>query len=150
MTDKIKEMLNGYHAIIELPVQWGDMDLANHVNNVMYARYAESARVAYLDVLEKENPAGFGTTIGPILAEINIQYKMPLRYPDLMYLGTKVIEMPDECSYLMESLIISKKHERVAARAVAKIVSYDYSIFKKTPTPEILRKRIEELEGKTF
>ena len=150
MTDKIKELLTGYHAIIELPVQWGDMDLANHVNNVMYARYAESARVAYLDMLEKEGSGNFGSGIGPILAEINIQYKMPLSYPDLMYLGTKVIEMPDAYSYLMETLIVSKKYERVATKAIARIVSYDYGSRQKAPTPEWLRKKVEEVEKKTF
>jgi len=150
MTDKIKELLAGYHAIIELPVQWGDMDLANHVNNVMYARYAESARVAYLDMLEKDGSAGFGSGIGPILAEITIQYKMPLSYPDLMYLGTKVLEMPDEYSYLMETLIVSKKYERVATKALARIVSYDYNKRQKTPTPEWLRKKVEEIESKVF
>ena len=150
MTDKIKELLDGYHAIIELPVQWGDMDLANHVNNVMYARYAESTRVAYLDMLEKNGSGNFGLGIGPILAEITIQYKMPLRYPNLMYLGTKVLEMPDEYSYLMETLIISKKYERVATRAIARIVSYDYSKRQKAPTPEWLRKKVEEIESKVF
>ena len=150
MTDKIKELLSEYHAIIELPVQWGDMDLANHVNNVMYARYAESARVAYLDILEKDGAGNFGSGVGPILAEINIQYKMPLSYPDLMYLGTKVIEMPDPYSYLMETIIVSKKYERIATKAIARIVSYDYNTRQKAPTPEWLRKKVEELEGKSF
>jgi hypothetical protein len=73
---------------------------------------------------------------------------MPLSCPDLMYLGTKVIEMPDEYSYLMETLIISKKYERVATRAIARIVSYDYSKRQKVPTPEWLRKKVEEIESK--
>lgn len=150
MTDKIKELLTGYKALIELPVQWGDMDLANHVNNVMYARYAESARVAYLDMLEQNGAGNFGSGIGPILAEINIQYKMPLSYPDKMYLGTKVIEMPDPYTYLMETLIVSKKYERIATRAVARIVSYDYRTRQKAVTPEWLRKKVEEIEGKKF
>lgn len=31
------------------PVAWGDMDAFNHVNNVIYFRYFESARVEFLN-----------------------------------------------------------------------------------------------------
>lgn len=147
MTEKVKELLQGYYAIIELPVQWGDMDLAHHVNNVMYARYAESARVAYLDLIAEGEAGNFGTGIGPILAEINIQYKMPLAYPDLMYLGTKVIDFPDEFSYTMESIIISKKHERIATKAIARIVSYDYHKRQKAVTPQWIVEKVRKLQG---
>lgn len=147
MTEKVKELLQGYYAIIELPVQWGDMDLAHHVNNVMYARYAESARVAYLDLIAEGEAGNFGTGIGPILAEINIQYKMPLTYPDLMYLGTKVIDFPDEFSYTMESIIISKKHERIATKAIARIVSYDYHKRQKASTPQWIVEKVRKLQG---
>ncbi|WP_448528226.1 acyl-CoA thioesterase [Raineya sp.] len=147
MTEKVKELLQGYYAVIELPVQWGDMDLAHHVNNVMYARYAESARVAYLDLIAEGEAGNFGTGIGPILAEINIQYKMPLAYPDLMYLGTKVIDFPDEFSYTMESIIISKKHERIATKAIARIVSYDYHKRQKAATPHWIVEKVRKLQG---
>ncbi|PKQ70928.1 acyl-CoA thioesterase [Raineya orbicola] len=147
MTEKVKQLLQGYYAVIELPVQWGDMDLAHHVNNVMYARYAESARVAYLDLIAEGEAGNFGAGIGPILAEINIQYKMPLAYPDLMYLGTKVIDFPDEFSYTMESVIISKKHERIATRAIARIVSYDYHKRQKATTPQWIVEKVKKLQG---
>ncbi len=147
MTEKVKELLQGYYAIVELPVQWGDMDLAHHVNNVMYARYAESARVAYLDFIAQGEAASFGTGIGPILAEITIQYKMPLVYPDLMYLGTKVLDFSDEFSYTMESIIVSKKHERIATRAIARIVSYDYHRRQKVATPQWLVEKVKKLQG---
>lgn len=147
MTEKIKELLQGYYAVIELPVQWGDMDLAHHVNNVMYARYAESARVAYLEQIAQGEASNFGIGIGPILAELTIQYKMPLAYPDLMYLGTKVIDFPDEYSYVMESIIVSKKHERIATRALARIVSYDYKKRQKTPTPQWIIEKMKKLQG---
>ncbi|WP_375166434.1 acyl-CoA thioesterase, partial [Rhizobium hidalgonense] len=33
-------------------VAWGDMDAFGHVNNAMYYRYIESARIAYLTQVE--------------------------------------------------------------------------------------------------
>ena len=36
------------HAIItEIPVAWGEMDALNHVNNVVYFRYFETARIDF-------------------------------------------------------------------------------------------------------
>ena len=39
--------MNRWPVTIELPVQWGDMDSFGHVNNVVYLRWFESARIAY-------------------------------------------------------------------------------------------------------
>lgn len=38
-----------------LPVRWGDMDAMNHVNNTVYFRYMEQARIEWLESL------GYGT-----------------------------------------------------------------------------------------
>ena len=38
--------LAGYPVRIEVPVAWGEMDAFGHVNNVVYFRYFESARIA--------------------------------------------------------------------------------------------------------
>lgn len=146
MTEVIKNILLTYKAIIELPIQWGDMDAANHVNNVMYARYSESARIAYLEQLQKGNPLNFSTSVGPILAELNIQYKIPLSYPDVMYLGTKITALPDEYSYIMETIIVSRFYEKTACKITARMVSYDYSKKQKSPTPDWMRKKIQEME----
>ena len=43
--------LSIYPVVHEQTVAWGDMDAFGHVNNVQYYRYIESARIAYLMVL---------------------------------------------------------------------------------------------------
>ena len=42
-----------YPVIHEQAVAWGDMDAFGHVNNVLYYRYIESARIRYLDAVSK-------------------------------------------------------------------------------------------------
>ena len=42
-------LLRGFPGIIELPVSWGEMDAFGHLNNVVYFRYFESARIAALE-----------------------------------------------------------------------------------------------------
>ena len=34
-----------------IPIRWGDMDAYGHVNNTVYFRYMEQARVEYLEQL---------------------------------------------------------------------------------------------------
>lgn len=48
---KMKE-LNQHPVIHEQAVAWGDMDAFGHVNNVLYYRYIESARIKYMDILD--------------------------------------------------------------------------------------------------
>ena len=53
-------LLPDYPVVIALPVQWGDQDLNAHVNNVVFFRWLESARVEYLNRLGMAHcaPAG--------------------------------------------------------------------------------------------
>ena len=66
-TQMEKKLLEGFPVIVEFPVAWGEMDALGHVNNIVYFRYFETARIAYfervklLELMEK-------TGIGPILA----------------------------------------------------------------------------------
>jgi len=39
--------LADHPVVITWPVQWGDQDAFGHVNNVVYFRWMESARIAY-------------------------------------------------------------------------------------------------------
>ena len=48
----MSEVLQGYPVTVEIPVAWGDMDAYGHVNNTMYFRYFETARIAYFYRLE--------------------------------------------------------------------------------------------------
>ena len=138
----MQELLSGYTSFLELPVTWGDMDAAQHVNNVVYLRYSESGRIAYfenlgfkVDVNNVENP------VGPILAEISCKYKTPLTYPDKVTVASRVKQDSiAEFSFEMEQIIVSHKLQRVAAQVTAKLVSYNYQTLKKAPLPDYLRK----------
>jgi acyl-CoA thioester hydrolase len=126
--------ISDYSTIVELPVQWGDMDAMQHVNNLMYIRYFESSRIQYfIDHLK------IGITpsnMGPILAEIQCKYKFPLTYPDTVISATRpILETLDTYSIDIEQIVISKNHNRIAAEGIAKIVFYDYIAGKKAAIP---------------
>jgi acyl-CoA thioester hydrolase len=66
---------------ITLPVQWGDMDAANHVNNAVYIRWVESARLAYFVEMGMDTTFR-GADAGPILAWQDCKYIFPVTFPD--------------------------------------------------------------------
>ncbi len=40
-----------FYAHLDWPVQWGDQDMFGHVNNMVYFRWFESARIKFLEQL---------------------------------------------------------------------------------------------------
>ena len=66
-----------YRIVITLPVQWGDQDLFGHVNNTVYFRWFETARVDYLNRIGLARLHG-DEEHGPILAHIACNYRRQL------------------------------------------------------------------------
>ena len=83
----IGDSIGDYPVTIEVPVAWGEMDAFQHVNNIVYFRYFESARIAYFDkigIWEFMEADG----VGPILASTRCSFKIPLAFPDTVTVGT--------------------------------------------------------------
>ena len=139
------ELLKGYPVVIEIPVAWGEMDAFQHVNNVAYFRYFESARIMYSEKLglhELKEQAG----IGPILGSASCKYKFPLTYPDTVSVGAKIIDMTED-RFTMNYVVVSHKHQKIAAEGDGVIVMYNYTEGKKIAIPEELRNKIVAFEG---
>ena len=96
-------------ASLRIGVAWGDMDALGHVNNTVYLRWFESARIAWWERISPAvgastigpsangigpvgpsangiGPVGLSANgigpVGPILARTTIDYRRPVRYPD--------------------------------------------------------------------
>ncbi len=60
------------------PIRWGDMDAMGHVNNTVYFRYLESARIAWFDSIGcVPNPKG----VGPVIVNAFCNFYKQLEYP---------------------------------------------------------------------
>ena len=140
----MRELLEEYPVVIEIPVAWGEMDSLRHVNNIVYFRYFESARMAYFDKLDTWHYME-ETGVGPILAATQCKFRMPLSYPDTVSVGAKVTRMEAD-RFLMEHIVVSHRHAQSAARGEGTIVSYDYRAQKKVALPAEIRERIQALE----
>lgn len=67
----------GSTHIVELPLRWGDSDALNHLNNTLYFRLMEEARMQLLYAAGVSLPAD----AGPILAHASCDFLRPLTYP---------------------------------------------------------------------
>jgi acyl-CoA thioester hydrolase len=138
------DLLAGFAVVVEQTVAWGDMDSYRHVNNVVYFRYFENARLEYfrrLDWFEYEKETG----IGPILASTQCRFRRALTYPDTIRIGARVVSVDtDRLTY--EYRLVSQKLRAIAADGQGVIVTYHYAHGQKVPIPEELRRRIARLE----
>ena len=129
---------------LSIPVQWGEMDAFEHVNNIVYFRYFESARIAYFTKM-----GIFGDPsqhIGPILASTTCKFIYPLSYPDTIDATARVCEVGSD-RFTMEYMVFSTQHQRLAAKGKGVIVSYDYREKRKAELPEFWRVQIALLES---
>jgi len=140
--------LSGFPVIVKQPVQWAEMDIHNHVNNVWFFRYIENARIAYYEKIKKyefEKETG----ISFILASATCQYLSPLAYPDTVVAGARTKAIKKDRA-ILEYQLISSKNKRLTARAETVIVSYNFTENKKALFPDELKKRICKLENRSF
>jgi acyl-CoA thioester hydrolase len=141
-----ESLLAGFPVIIHLPVVWGEMDAYRHVNNVVYFRYFESARLEYfqrMDWFTYERDTG----IGPILAATQARFRKALTYPDTIAVAARVTTLGED-RFSMEYRLASQRLDAVAADGEGTIVTFHYSEGKKVPIPDELRRRIAELEAR--
>ncbi|MBL8321245.1 MAG: acyl-CoA thioesterase [Acinetobacter sp.] len=129
-----------YPVIYEQKVAWGDMDAFGHVNNAVYYRYIESARICYFEELNI-----FQQDIYTVVASSQCQYLRPLFYPDQLKIGARVEEMRSS-AIRMSYILWSGQQQNIAARGEAVIVCVDKLNLQKIPMPENIRQNIKQIE----
>ncbi|WP_247232832.1 thioesterase family protein [Telluribacter sp. SYSU D00476] len=140
--DTLSELHKGYSSVIDITVAWGEMDAAQHLNNVVYIRYMESGRVA---LFSEWDFMGFDSSIGPILSEVRCWYKAPVTFPDTIRVATRVAHGSiHEYGFELQHLMISHQKQRIVAEGYSGVVSYDYATLRKAPLPEWLIQKINE------
>jgi acyl-CoA thioester hydrolase len=62
-----------------MPIRWGDMDAMGHVNNTVYFRYMEQARISWFDGLLPRGEAWQST--GIVIVNASCNFRKPINYP---------------------------------------------------------------------
>jgi len=140
----MNELLKDFTFVVDLNIEWGDMDALQHVNNIEYFKYFQVARIAYFEKIDSESVMG-EKRISSILASTQCKFIYPLAYPDSISVGVRVDTMADQ-HFTMKYAVISHKHQRLAAIGDAKVVMFDYVNNKKVSIPNEIRKTIKDFE----
>lgn len=140
----MKELLAHYPVVVEIPVAWGEMDALGHVNNIVYFRYFETARIFYMRKinfiasLEQSD-------VGPILGSIECKFKYAVTFPDTLSVGARAIKIAED-RFTIEHCVVSHNGQCVAAIGAGVIVAYDYRAKKKAQLPASVKRHLKELE----
>jgi acyl-CoA thioester hydrolase len=144
-SENLPPLLANFPVALPLPVIWGDQDAFGHVNNTVFLRWFEAARVAYLERigLDRMPPAA---RTGPILARVTCDFRRQVNYPDQVTIGAKVARLGNT-SLTMHHAIFSAAQQAVVAEGDSVVVLFDYEEQRPISLPESLRAAIRALEG---
>ncbi len=132
--------LKNYAYIYGQKVIWGEMDALGHLNNVVYYRYAETARIHYLEKLGMFNKQSF-----LVLAQASCKYILPVVYPDTLQIGVRCKKI-GTTSIVFEYLFYSQQQQKTVATAQAVVVNLDKETNKSKPWSEQQRQDVFALE----
>ena len=80
-----------------IAVRWGDMDAMGHVNNTVYFRYMEQARIAWFESLVPQ--AEQWGEVGIVIVNASCNFRRPINYPGTV--EVKVFAAPPVNDYLV-------------------------------------------------
>jgi acyl-CoA thioester hydrolase len=138
--------MHNFPVKLSLRIDWSEMDMFGHVNNVAYFKYIQASRVNYWEA------SGFAasyqkTKIGPILLSTSCQFFIPLYYPGSIIVESR-IEFIKHTSFGIHHRILNEQ-QQVAAEAHDVIVTFDFNKNEKAPVSDEFRNAVERIEGKS-
>jgi acyl-CoA thioester hydrolase len=121
---------------MRMPIRWGDMDAMGHVNNTVYFRYMETARIDWFTSVGCEpDPKGEG----PVIINARCTFIRQLKYPGEIEVRTYVGH-PGRTSFEMTHEIRRVDAlDVLAAEGGAKTVWVNFPREKSAPLPDWLR-----------
>lgn len=140
-------MFSDYNTSLVIKIDWSDLDLFGHVNNVAFFKYIQSARVNYCELIGLTS-INQTDKLSFIVAAINCSFKSPLNYPGNVKVLTKV-DWIKNSSFQLTHLLLDQKNQ-IVAESIDVLVVFDYSKNIKTLIAKDLKKTIELRENKTF
>lgn len=138
MTEHAKALIH----TCRIPIRWGDMDAMGHVNNTIYFRYMEQARIEWLESV------GYGVGVlldeAPVIVNASCTFIVPFTYPGTVEVRTFAgkagrSSLPTWCEFYKVG------EPTLYADGAAKIVWTTPTTGKSAPLPDAIRKLVEHL-----
>ncbi len=120
-----------------IPIRWGDMDAMGHVNNTVYFRYFEIARLEWM--YRVGATASPGVAEGPVIVNAFCNFLRQLEFPGDI-LVRHYVARPGRSSF--ETYLTLERTDEpgvLYAEGGAKTVWTDYAAKRAAPLPDWLR-----------
>lgn len=135
--------LERWPCSVSIPVAWGDMDALGHVNNTVYLRWFETARIEYFRKISLT--ASAPTSTAPILARTTIDFRQPVTFPDTVRTESTVKSL-GRTSFVMGYRVYSSAlGDTLAAEGESVVVLLNYATGTKVELGPF-REAIEQFE----
>ena len=123
-------------------VRFGDLDAMQHMNNVEFLRYFETARIAFLrDLFPTHDPAHPETSrTGLIFAECHINYRSPVHFDEEVAIECAVGEIRRSAFQMRFTMAVD---DRLVADGYGWLVGFDYETQGSTRLPDPLREALQ-------
>jgi len=123
-------------------VRFGDLDAMRHLNNVVFLRYFETARIAFIrQLLPQHDPASpESERFGLIFAECHINYRSPVYFDEEVGIECSIGEVRRSAFQVEFTMRVA---DRVAADGYGWLVGFDYGADKSSPLPETFKATLE-------
>ena len=133
--ETMKKLVHTTH----IPIRWGDMDAYGHVNNTVYFRFMEQARVEWIEAMQVTvRPGGDG----PVIINASCTFLAPMNYPGTVEVRTYIgaIGRSSVETYVEMSLT---GDSQCYAEGASKVVWMDTLTGKSVPLPAHVRALLE-------
>ena len=130
-----------FFSEVTIEVAWGDMDAWQHVNNTMYFRYIETARIRYL--VELGWNLDEGQSVVPVLSSVEAKFRRPVLFPSRLRVLTRPTELR-EAKFTLEHhlFVLDSPDARPATLGTSVVVPFDQKTGSATRVPEAIRARL--------
>lgn len=116
-------------------LRWGDTDALGHINNVEFARFFESGRIAFLGMAGER-----GTDADDfLLAHLAIDFHAQMHYPGEVRTGSRVLRIGRSSVRIAQALF---QDDVCTASGIAIVVMADRKTGRPVPVPEDMRSRL--------
>jgi acyl-CoA thioester hydrolase len=133
--------IDDYKLSLELRIDFSDLDMYKHVNNLTFIRFLQSGRVNFWEA------TGLATLFsetnkGAILVSTHCDFRKSLFYPGKAIVKTKLAYIK-KSSFGLDQVILNEKGE-VCAEGRDIAVFFDFSKDKALPIPTDLRETMQQ------
>ena len=116
-----------------MPIRWGDMDAFGHVNNTVYFRYMEQARVEWITSLGYDVAPGDASML---MINGFCNFYQQVSYPGELILKTFIGPIGRSSIDLFTSMSLTTAPDVIAASGGATMVWVDLKTNKSAPWPQ--------------